>query len=102
MSIFKDGCIEKYDGIVLPPDQDTHNRLKKVFNYFKNKFFSYYDNSMLVKNFDVTVEAMLYDLDRKNKDLLMIYNHFNMLFVEMKHFYRIEFTEDNFLQVSKI
>lgn len=56
---------------------------------------------MLVKNFDLTVEAMLYDLDRKNKDTVSVYNHFNELFTAMKKIYDLEFTEKIFLNVSK-
>ena len=58
--------INRYDGIILPPDKENQS----VFNYigYALRIKNPYDSSMLAKYVDTTIEAMFYELDYSESD----------------------------------
>lgn len=57
--------IERYDGLILPPDKGSENSFIDMFKQIVKKIFSnYYDHSMPKKYESDAIEAMFYELER--------------------------------------
>ena len=59
----KVSVVHKYDGIMLPPDQESKNVFQTV-KKFANQIFggNYYDKKFLKEHEDETIKAMLYEV----------------------------------------
>ena len=96
LSIIEDILVDVYDGIMLPPDEDTKNFLEiwkyKVLKTFNKIVGRYYNPDMLKIYEDETIQIMFYEIIEntaikfKNINTTKKYL-FNVLF-GIRHFYR--------------
>lgn len=114
MKYFKIEVINRYDGIMLPPDKEN----KGVFGILKDKVFSYiknpYSDSMLEKYLDITIEAMLYEIQNEQFqetylfNFLRIYKYLKSVFNPIQNivetfksgFFNFLTSRDYFIQVN--
>ena len=70
-SFKKDEINQRYDSIMLPPDENNRGFFGKMKDYFKS-FFDYYDYEMPYKYIDCVIKSMLHELvDVKSDDVLL-------------------------------
>ncbi|CAF0824304.1 unnamed protein product, partial [Brachionus calyciflorus] len=69
-----------YDGLMLPPDKDNEGNWAKIKKFFSKKIFrSFYSDDILIKYLDETIEVMLFEISKLEKDDPRINNFKNAM-----------------------